>query len=135
MPTSSTTSNEGTDKGYVAVGRSGNFLFYDNITTSVTTETKKEVVNGVADTEVVYTTTTEHHQLYPCGTDTASAWEGLGNERIYYQSDTSSSPTLVDLYDNVTVTKTIGIPQRWIPRPQGILWDIPIRFTTRIISG
>lgn len=100
--------NEGTDKGYVAVGRSGNFLFYDNITTSVTTETKKEVVNGVADTEVVYTTTTEHHQLYPCGTDTASAWEGLGNERIYYQSDTSSSPTLVDLYDNVTVTKTIG---------------------------
>ena len=60
--------NEGTDKGYVAVGRSGNFLFYDNITTSVTTETKKEVVNGVADTEVVYTTTTEHHQLYPCGT-------------------------------------------------------------------
>ena len=99
--------NEGTTRGYVAVGRSGNFLFYDNITTDTMTETKNELVNGV-DTEVIYTTTTEHHQLYPCYTDTSSAWDGLPNERLYYQSDTSAAPTLVDRYDNVTVMRTVG---------------------------
>lgn len=99
--------NEGTTNGYVAVGRSGNFLFYDDITRNETSFTQTEMVNG-EEKEVVYTTVTEHHQLYPCYTDTETTWSALGNDRIYYQTDLSSNPVLVDAYDKVTTTREDG---------------------------
>lgn len=87
--------NLGTEDGYVAVGESGNFLFYkveeqkydannQPITTTITTTDPE---TGVTTTETVPVTESKY---YPCYYRDRAKWENLEIDEFYYDSNTVS---------------------------------------------
>lgn len=95
------TINLGTDEGYVAVGRNGNFLFYRPIHEQTYAPDKvpaygmepnyPEFVRNVynEDGELVSVVVREEYgtNLLPCYLDSKSEWENIDRSRLYYDMD------------------------------------------------
>lgn len=81
--------SDGTNGGYVAVGKENDFLFYAVEQKAVDPETGEEIVVSVS--------------YQPCRYEDRAQWEGLSSEELYYhKSDTVSGGNLVPVYEKTT---------------------------------
>ena len=80
--------SDGTNGGYVAVGKENDFLFY------AVNQTTTDPVTGA---EIVISTSYQ-----PCRYEDRAQWENLSSEELYYKSDTVSGGDLVPVYEKTT---------------------------------
>ena len=81
--------SDGTNGGYVAVGKENDFLFYAVNQTTTDPETGAEIVISTA--------------YQPCRYEDRAQWENLSSEELYYhKSDTVSGGDLVPVYEKTT---------------------------------
>ncbi len=102
------TESLGTDDGYVAVGKNGNFLFYEKITLVETGETVSDNDGNVVPV------TKEVISYVPCYYDNISEWEDISFDQLYYDK-TDPDGTLhpgVELTAENAVKTTEPIYQR-----------------------
>lgn len=81
--------SDGTNGGYVAVGKENDFLFYAVNQTTTDPETGAEIVISTS--------------YQPCRYEDRAQWENLSSEELYYhKSDTVSGGDLVPVYEKTT---------------------------------
>ena len=81
--------SDGTNGGYVAVGKENDFLFYAIEQKAVDPDTGEEIVVGVT--------------YQPCRYEDRAQWEGLSSEELYYQKSTTvSGGNSVPVYERTT---------------------------------
>ncbi len=81
--------SDGTNGGYVAVGKENDFLFYAIEQKAVDPDTNEEIVVGVT--------------YQPCRYEDRAQWEGLSSEELYYQKSTTvSGGNSVPVYERTT---------------------------------
>lgn len=81
--------SDGTNGGYVAVGKENDFLFYAVNQTTTDPETGAEIVISTS--------------YQPCRYEDRAQWENLASEELYYhKSDTVSGSDLVPVYEKTT---------------------------------
>ena len=81
--------SDGTNGGYVAVGKENDFLFYAIEQKAIDPDTGEEMVVGVT--------------YQPCRYEDRAQWEGLSSEELYYQKSTTvSGGNLVPVYEKTT---------------------------------